>query len=321
MRSKASCSRAFQTATISDPMQADPGPIEARAKINLYLHVTGRRDDGLHELDSLFVRAAIADRLWLAHADADSLEVSGPFAGALADENAEDNLVMRAVDVVRRKTNHRGAFRVHLEKNLPVASGMGGGSADAAAMLKAVARLIGGPEDLESVARTLGADVPPCLSEHPILVSGVGEIIRAAPQLPLAAMVLVNPGRPLSTPQVFGERSGDFSAPEPLDTSLAGFDDLVRELARHSNDLEEPACRLEPRIVDVLDALRGQRDIGLARMSGSGATCFGLAATLRQAQAVAARLRDMHPDWWVVATEMVTGAASLGNDKPIKGHS
>ena len=319
MRSRPSCSQAFQTATISDPMQADPGPIKARAKINLYLHVTGRREDGLHALDSLFVRAGIADRLWLAHADADSLDVSGPFAAALADEDSRDNLVMRAVDVARRKMDHRGAFRVHLEKNLPVASGIGGGSADAAAMLKAVARLIGGPEDLNPIAQTLGADVPPCLSEQPILVSGIGEVIRTAPKLPSAAMVLVNPGRPLSTPQVFGERSGDFSATDPLEARLAGFDDLVRELARRSNDLEEAACRLEPLIVEVLDALRRQRNIGLARMSGSGATCFGLAATLHQAQAVAARLRDLHPDWWIVATEMVTGAASLGNDKPING--
>jgi 4-diphosphocytidyl-2-C-methyl-D-erythritol kinase len=302
-------------------MQADLGPIEARAKINLYLHVTGRRDDGFHELDSLFVRAMIADRLWLSHADADSLEVSGPFAGLLASDDARDNLVMRAVDAVRRKMSHHGAFRVHLEKNLPVASGMGGGSADAAATLKSMARLIGGPKDLESVARTLGADVPPCLSEQPILVSGTGEIVQSVPQLPLAAMVLVNPGRPLSTPQVFGERSGNFSASDPLEIRLAGFDDLVRELGRRSNDLEEPACRLEPVIVDVLDALRRQQGIHLARMSGSGATCFGLAATLHEAVEAAERLRQVHPDWWIVATEMVTKAASFGNDKRINEHS
>lgn len=302
-------------------MRADLGPIEARAKINLYLHVTGRRGDGFHLLDSLFVRAGIADRLWFSHADADSFEVSGPFADVLAGEDARDNLVMRAVDAVRGKVGHSGAFRVHLEKNLPVASGIGGGSADAAATLKAMAHLIGGSEFLESIAQTLGADVPPCLSEQPILVSGIGEIVRTAPQLPEAAMVLVNPGRPLATPQVFGARSGTFTAPDPLAVAPGGFDDLVGELGRRSNDLETPACRLEPLIADVLDALCAQQGIELARMSGSGATCFGLVRTLTQARDAAARLQALHPDWWVVATEMVTKAASLGTDKPINGHS
>lgn len=302
-------------------MKADLGPIEARAKINLYLHVTGRRDDGFHELDSLFVRARIADRLWISHADTDSLEVSGPFAGSLAAEDAQDNLVMRAVDAVRQSVGCRGAFWVHLEKNLPIASGMGGGSADAAATLKTVARMMGGPMDLDLIARRLGADVPPCLNEQPILVSGIGEIVRPAPRLPSVAMVLVNPGRPLSTPQVFRERAGSFTAPDPLESGLEGFDDLVRELAHRSNDLEAPACHLEPVIVEAIDALRGQRGIALARMSGSGATCFGLAATLKEAEEVAARLCDEHPDWWIVATEMVTKAASLGNDKPINGQS
>ena len=301
-------------------MRADLGPIEARAKINLYLHVTGRRGDGFHLLDSLFVRVGLADRLWLSHAEADSLEVSGPFAGALATEDAGDNLVMRAVDAVRRKVDHAGAFRVHLEKNLPVASGIGGGSADAAATLKAMARLIGGSEHLDTIAQTLGADVPPCLSEQPILVSGIGEIVQTAPQLPEAAMVLVNPGKPLATPQVFGARAGTFTAPNPLVVAPGGFDDLVGELERRSNDLETPACRLEPLIADVLDAMRGQQGIELARMSGSGATCFGLVRTLDQALEAAARLQALHPDWWIVATEMVTKATSLGTDKPINGH-
>ncbi len=288
-------------------MSRGVGPLEARAKVNLYLHVTGHRADGFNELDSLFVRVSAADRLWLAHADTDSLglELTGPFGAALAEENTRDNLVMRAVDAVRRATGHEGGFCLRLEKNLPLASGLGGGSADAAAALKGAATLIGKAHDLPSLARTLGADVLPCLHETPILVSGVGEIVRSAPGLPAAALILVNPGTPLATPKVFGARQGAFTSARPLNRPLKGFADLVDALSRRRNDLEEPACRLDPAIARVLAILREQQGVGLARMSGSGATCFGLTEGLADAQEVAAGVRQREPDWWVTAAEIL----------------
>jgi 4-diphosphocytidyl-2-C-methyl-D-erythritol kinase len=281
------------------------GPLEARAKVNLYLHVTGRRADGYHELDSLFVRVDVADRIWLSLAERDALDLTGPFGKALAGEPEQDNLVMRAVDAVRRSTGYDGGFCVRLEKNLPPASGLGGGSADAAAALKGAASLLGGVADLHVLAQGLGADVPPCLHDKPVRVSGIGEIIAPVAGLPAAALVLVNPGTPLSTPTVFAARQGAFSdARSPVDP-LETIDDLVDSLALRSNDLEAPACQLAPSVSDVLTSLRARPGVRLARMSGSGATCFGLTATLDEAQAAAETLRCDHADWWVAAAPMI----------------
>jgi len=284
------------------------GPFKARAKVNLYLHVTGRRDDGYHELDSLFVRVDLADRLWLAPSDQDRLEVSGPFANAIGNEPPYNNLAMRALSALHERSGRRDRFSVHLEKNIPVTGGLGGGSADAAAMLRVAAPMLGVDDgELESVALELGADVPPCLHDEPVLASGIGEVLRAAPRLPVAALVLVNPGVAVPTPAVFAARSGPFSPLHPLQWSPVTVDDLMAMLADRANDLEQPAIGIAPVIADVLETLDACPGIRLARMSGSGATCFGLAAVLDEAQAAASAIARDHPAWWCGATEILVG--------------
>lgn len=278
--------------------------LPARAKVNLYLHVTGRRADGYHELDSLFVRTDLADRLTLALAGEDSLAVAGPFAPALAGEAAGSNLVMRALSAVRARCGSEQHFAVTLEKNIPVAAGLGGGSADAAAALLGADACLGAGLDasaLAELAAGLGADVPACLHETPLAVSGIGERLQPLPPLPAFALVLVNPGVALATPRVFAARTGAFSAPDPL-PPCAGRDDLIAALAARRNDLEPAAIALAPQVGEVLGLLRALPGVRLARMSGSGATCFALCDDLAAAQVVAGQVRGARPAWWAVPT-------------------
>jgi len=299
----------LSTATIPDAADRRSGPFAARAKVNLYLHVTGRRDDGYHLLDSLFVRVDLADRLWLVPSSGDGLVVSGPFASALGGDDPAANLVMRALDAVRLASDRNDRFEVHLEKNIPVAAGLGGGSADAAAMLKAAAAVFGFDGDLAPLALKLGADVPPCLIETPVTASGIGEILCPAPPLPSAALVLVNPSVPVATPEVFARRSGDFTKPHPLAGAPTDPAALAHALACRSNDLERAAVALAPEIGDVLDRLAAAPGVLLARMSGSGATCFGLTATLDDARLAAEHVARDRPAWWTAASGIVGGQA------------
>ncbi|MBT5434616.1 MAG: 4-(cytidine 5'-diphospho)-2-C-methyl-D-erythritol kinase [Rhodospirillaceae bacterium] len=284
-----------------------PAPLLAPAKVNLYLHVLGRRADGYHDLDSLFVRVGLADRIWLRPADQDRLEVTGPFASTLDGDNPADNLVMCALALARRETGRGDHFHVTLEKNIPVAAGLGGGSADAAAVLNAMPDLFGRALDLEALARELGADVLPCLIEAPILVSGTGDVVALAPSLPACALVLVNPRLPLATPAVFAARTGPFSASRSLIESAPTLDALLAALASRGNDLEAAACGLAPVIGACLEALAACPAVGLTRMSGSGATCFGLVASLAEARHAAQAIAGAHPDWWVEATPLLGG--------------
>jgi 4-diphosphocytidyl-2-C-methyl-D-erythritol kinase len=302
----------------------------APAKVNLYLHVTGRRPDGYHLLDSLAVFPAVGDVLRAAPAEGLSLTVSGPFGAGLAD--AADNLVLRAARALAATLPGRAVgARLELDKHLPVASGIGGGSADAAAALRLLARLWGVetavpelavpelavpelavpelavpelavpelavPElALPELGLTLGADVPVCLASVPARMAGIGELLGPAPALPACGMVLVNPGVAVATPAVFRAREGDFSAPAVLP---AGWDDaaaMAADLARLHNDLQPPAIGLCPVIADVLAALAAISGCLLARMSGSGATCFGLFADAAAAEAAARALA--RPGWW-----------------------
>ena len=292
------------------------GPFPARAKVNLYLRVTGRRDDGYHEIDSLFVRADLADRLWLTPADEDGLEIAGPFAEALDGERAGDNLVMRALSATREASGRSDRFHVGLEKNIPVAAGLGGGSADAAATLRAAAGLLDFDGDLASLALSLGADAPACLTDRPTLVSGIGERVRSlvsgigervapAPALPPCALVLVNPRAPVSTAAAFARRRGGFSAPRPLDAPAPSLDALTAALAARGNDLEAAAIALEPTVAEALDALAIEPTVRLARMSGSGATCFGLVETLAEARSAADAITARHPGWWCEAAAVL----------------
>ncbi|GAC1340958.1 MAG: 4-(cytidine 5'-diphospho)-2-C-methyl-D-erythritol kinase [Acetobacteraceae bacterium] len=265
----------------------------ARAKVNLFLHVLGRRPDGYHLLDSLAVCPGAADEVRAEPAEALTLAVEGPFAAGLAD----DNLVLRAARALAAAAGGRGA-RLVLDKRLPVASGIGGGSADAAATLRLLTRLWGvavPPAALAAIALELGADVPVCLLAEPARMGGIGELLGVAPILPACGIVLVNPGVAVSTAEVFRARDSGFSEPAVLPPRWADAPAMATDLAALRNDLEAPALRLCPPVGEVLAWLRTQPGCLLARMSGSGATCFGLFAEEGAAQAVAARGPSA---WW-----------------------
>ncbi|MCA8931775.1 MAG: 4-(cytidine 5'-diphospho)-2-C-methyl-D-erythritol kinase, partial [Rhodospirillaceae bacterium] len=216
------------------------------------------------------------------------------------------NLVLRAAVALAERLGRPPAVQVALTKRLPVASGIGGGSADAAAVLRALGRLWDVSEaDLAAVAPGLGADVPVCLASRTRAVSGIGEVVEAAPALPPAGVVLANPGVALETPPVFKARTGPFSAADPLTAAPADAAALADALKRRRNDLAEPACRLCPVIAEVLEALAADRRCLLARMSGSGATCFGLYADAAIAAEAAKALRATHAGWWVAEAALL----------------
>jgi 4-diphosphocytidyl-2-C-methyl-D-erythritol kinase len=272
---------------------------EAPAKLNLSLRVIGRRPDGYHELDSCVVFTAWADRLTIAPDDRLTLSLAGPFAAALAD--ASDNLVIHAA---RRLAAHVGRapdVRITLEKRIPVAAGLGGGSADAAATLRGLNRLWGlglGSSELLAIALELGADVPVCLLCQPARMRGIGERLEPI-EIPALDLVLANPQQPVSTTRAFAGLGpiGSLLAPAP-----PGRSDLLDWLRTCSNDLEAPARRLVPAIDRVLEAIGRQPGCRLARMTGSGATCFGVFDDADLAARAAAALRRAHPAWWVVST-------------------
>ena len=267
----------------------------APAKINLALHVTGQRPDGYHLIDSLVVFAPVGDRLTAAPAEALTLTVTGPFAEVVPSD--ESNLVLKAARVLGQG---RGAA-LTLQKNLPVASGIGGGSADAAAALRALSRLWGLPLPAPEAALALGADVPVCLAARPARMRGIGEIVEPLPPPMPVNVVLANPGQPVSTPQVFALLSERENSPLPAIPAFASAADVARFAATCRNDLQRPAVTLVPAIADVLAALRASDGCLLARMSGSGATCFGLYADEATRDRARATLAAAHPDWWVAA--------------------
>ncbi len=269
----------------------------APAKVNLFLHIIGRHVDGYHLLDSLAVFADAADALRAEAAESLSLTLEGPFASALAPE--PDNLVLRAARALAAAASIAPRARLVLTKNLPVASGIGGGSADAAAALRALAALWGiePVADLSALAARLGADVPVCLASRPARMGGVGEALSPAPTLPPCGVVLLNPGVPVATAEVFRARAGGFSHRADLAGGWADAAGMAADLARTHNDLEPPAIALCPPIGAALEALRAAPGCLLARMSGSGATCFGLFANPGEAAATAAGI--VRPGWWV----------------------
>lgn len=269
----------------------------APAKVNLYLHVTGRRAGGYHLLDSLVVFAGAADTLHAAAHDELTLELAGPFAAGLSADGG--NLVLRAARALAAAMGRRAAAQMVLEKRLPVASGIGGGSADAAATLRLLCRLWDiAPSSavLHEIAAGLGADVPVCLRGAACRMGGIGERLEDVPALPPVGLALVNPGVELATAEVFRARAGDFSAPAALTSSWPDAAALAADLRRTRNDLEPAARRLQPVIGAVLEGLTAQPGCLLARMSGSGATCFGLFADAGMAARAAVALR--RPGWW-----------------------
>ena len=280
------------TATDGKVTQAAP------AKINLTLHVTGQRADGYHLLDSLVMFTSLGDEITVTSSDTLSLTVTGPFAAGLS--NGDDNLVMRAA---RLMTHDRGAA-ITLHKNLPVASGIGGGSADAAATLFALSQLWQVPLPDWDAITALGADVALCLSREVSHMRGIGDDISLIGPSPMLDVLLVNPGVGVSTPEVFSALVNKSNAampdtmPDPFDT-----DNWIDWIALQRNDLEGPATTMVPQIADVLAALRAQNGCRLARMSGSGATCFALFDDFENCAAAKTALRRAQPDWWVAQTD------------------
>lgn len=264
---------------------AEPAP----AKLNLALHVTGRRADGYHLLDSLVAFAGIGDLVRLSPGPI-SLRIEGPFASGLEADSG--NLCWRAARLAGAEA------AILLEKHLPVASGIGGGSADAAAVLRALARM---GHDLPSAPQQLGADVPVCLLSAPARMRGIGEDVTPLPDLPAVPLVLVNPGIPIATPQVFGALNWRQNPPLPVLPRFGTGADLIAWLRLTRNDLEPPARAILPVIDEVLAALVAG-GAGLARMSGSGATCFGLYDSTARAEQAATTLKQH--GWWAVASEL-----------------
>ena len=279
--------------------------IEAPAKINLFLHITGRRDDGYHELESLVAFAEIHDRVDVGPADRLVLEIDGPFAAGL--DTGAGNLVGKAARALAAKAGVAPHARIRLCKSLPVAAGIGGGSADAAAALKVLSALWDvalARDELAALALGLGADVPVCLAARPSIVRGIGERIVPAPALPAAPVLLVNPMAPLATARVFAARAGPFSTPGAFDAPAAGVPALAAALRGTRNDLAAGARRLRPEIDAVLDAIEASPSCLLARLSGSGPTCFGLFPTADAANDAAARIAAARPGWWVRSTRL-----------------
>ena len=283
-----------------------PGPVseDACAKINLTLRILGRREDGYHELRSLVAFARVRDRVTAEEAEDLVLEVTGPFAGML--EGEADNLVLRAARSLREAAGVTAGARLTLEKNLPVASGIGGGSADAAATLRALMRLWDVKPDegsLLALAASLGADVPVCLLSTSALMRGVGERIAPLP-LPPFWLVLANPLFPVHTAAVFRELAAPGLEGAPDDPPLpafSGLDEMLRWMVEEGNDLEAPAIGIASRIGDVRAALARTADCRLARMSGSGATCFALFDASAERDAAARYLKERRPQWWQMA--------------------
>ncbi|PJF10126.1 4-(cytidine 5'-diphospho)-2-C-methyl-D-erythritol kinase [Pseudorhodobacter sp. MZDSW-24AT] len=269
----------------------------APAKVNLTLHVTGQRADGYHLLDSLVVFADVGDRVSLRHDAALSLTITGPQAAALPV--SDDNLVLRAARLMG------GAAAITLDKVLPVASGIGGGSADAAACLRALAQL-GRALPTEAEVLRLGADVPVCLRGVPLRMQGVGEVLTVLPPLPEAWLVLVNPGVGVATPAVFRGLARKDNPPMPELPPMAAAPALADFLHQMRNDLEPAAQAVAPVIGAVKAALAAQPGCLLARMSGSGATCFGLFGSAGAAEAAARAVQSAEPGWWVAPARMLS---------------
>ena len=278
--------------------------ITAPAKINLYLHIVGQHNNGYHLIDSLVAFASIHDILTLKTATKDiQLDIDGPFASKLISQ--PDNLVLKAAHGLARICNINKGAQLKLTKNLPIASGIGGGSSNAAATLKGLIRLWKVEPDsqaLKELALELGSDVPVCLNAQTAFISGIGEKILKAGTLPPCSLVLVNPGNALYTPDVFKTRKEShcsFSKPGQFYNLPKNVSELVSILKLRHNDLDQAAQALCPKISEVLRVLEKSQGSLLARMSGSGATCFALFAELGEARAASLNLARRFPHWWV----------------------
>lgn len=288
----------------------------APAKINLALHVTGRRADGYHLLESLVVFTRFGDRVEIEPAESDRFSVAGRYATCVPIDNS--NLVVKAREALRSRAGQQSTppVAIRLEKNLPAASGVGGGSSDAAAVLRGLVRtweLDIDEAELMRIGLTLGADVPMCLSAKPLVARGVGDELSQVPDFPALALVLVNPAVAVSTLDVFNalEKRDNEGLP-PLPRSF-DFHSMRNWLEITRNDLEAPAQAIQPPIGRALSLLN-RAGSGFSRMSGSGATCFGLFETGNVAKRAAAEIRSREPDWFVAATRSIASEGADGQN-------
>ena len=268
----------------------------APAKINLTLHVTGQRADGYHLLDSLVVFVDVGDRLSVEPSRELTLDVTGPRAAGVPTDSR--NLALRAA----RLLDPEAGARITLEKVLPAAAGIGGGSSDAAAALRGLSELWG--KQLPDNPQYLGADIPVCLRARPTRMQAIGEDLSDIPTLPEAWMVLTNPGVELATPDVFNRLTDKAQSPMgsvPRFSSLSDFADWLRGTR---NDLQRPAIEIAPVVGEAIELIAAQDACLISRMSGSGATCWGLFADKKAADDAAAAIQNLRPDWWTVATKI-----------------
>lgn len=282
---------------------------KARAKINLDLLITGRLDDGYHMLDSLVVFADYGDDISVTLSDKITLDIRGPFSHGLDDKS--DNIILKAARLLQHDYGIDQGAEITLVKNLPISSGIGGGSADAAATIKALIALWNIPYDpvrVAIMALSLGADVPVCMASRTMQMSGIGEMLRPI-VMPFALnLLLVNAGVSVSTAQIFQARSvgnAGYSEARILPETLSDLKQLCDILSRTGNDLAHPACVAEPEIEMTLSAIAHQKECLFHGMSGSGATCFGLFSTFKEAQIAATNIACIHPHWWVMPVQTV----------------
>lgn len=290
-------------------MSAKSFHLLAPAKINLFLHVTGRREDGYHLLQSLVVFADACDDLEFARHDSLYIDVEGHFAGDVSD--VRSNLVYKAALLLAAEYNIEPKGKIILQKNLPVASGMGGGSSDAATTLRGLCKLWALPEEqerLQRLAEKLGADVPACLYRRAVWMEGIGEKMMRMQEMPDMHLVLVTPPSPTPTPEVFKRFarrfSGRYSAPIKFTGRRKSLQEWVADLRLYRNDLTDAAIEVSPDIRLALAAIQTTPNCLIARLSGSGATCFGLYDSAGAAKAAVNKLRQEHPHWWVKAANI-----------------
>lgn len=285
-----------------------PLSVFAPAKINLYLHITGKQENGYHLLDSLAVFADIGDRITLEAAEEFSFQITGPYAAAFTAQDRDatrnsGNLVVRAAWALADQLNQDLPFRMTLTKNLPLAAGIGGGSSDAAAVLWALMNVwnvsMTTSPWLPDLMRRIGADVPACLRCLPVHMTGIGNILDPVPGLPEIPVVLVNPGKHCATPNVFRRFIGPMRMASAMPADLTSPQSLIDYLKKQDNDLTPAACELVPEIAEAAHLLSTQQGCALARMSGSGATVFGLFETMDDAENAVATIANAKPGWWV----------------------
>lgn len=298
----------------------------APAKINLALHVIGQRPDGYHLLESVVCFCEYGDKINfkpIANKSEFSLSVCGPYAGELKNNlfHDKDNIVLRAVNFVATYILEHSNVptiggEITLTKNLPISSGMGGGSADAAATIRAIAKFLDFELSHEFIASTvtLGADVPMCLHSAPLVARGIGEKIETLDALPSFHLLLVNPNIEVSTPDVFSKietKNNTTLLPSPV--KECDYDGWIEWLSKQRNDLEAPAIKCEPAISDVLYAIQNE-GAKLSRMSGSGATCIGIFDTSQACETARLDIAKKHPDWWCVATNTASSKSTQENE-------